>query len=282
MRLMLASPASLDDIPRLDEADEWSFEEKYDGIRAVWHRGRLLTRTGVDITARFPEITDGLPGDIALDGEIVVPVVDQLIGRWDFTAAAKRAQGGHDDREAMYVVFDAPTQPGPLDSRRLAVSHAVGRAGPNVWQAPVHQHGTALMEHMRISNGEGVVVKDDRSLYRPGRSKSWLKIKFTSTITCAVTGYEPGQGSRNGRVGALTVALIDGTDVVPVGKVGSGFNTEMLDHADALLHRGRPFCVEVRFSGFTPGGKLRHPVLVRLRPDADVLTASMDQVGARC
>lgn len=54
-------------LPR--RADEWVYEVKWDGMRALatiaGGRARLRTRTGTDVTSRYPELA-GL-GSAALD-----------------------------------------------------------------------------------------------------------------------------------------------------------------------------------------------------------------------
>jgi len=75
IRPMLATLAS--EVP---SGAQWTYEEKYDGIRALAHRQkgkvRLWSRNLLDLTAGFPEVAaaiTALPGgDLVLDGELVV------------------------------------------------------------------------------------------------------------------------------------------------------------------------------------------------------------------
>lgn len=60
--------------------DGWVYEEKYDGWRIVAYKDgrlvRLLSRTGRDHAARFPEVTAQIaelpPAQLILDGEVCV------------------------------------------------------------------------------------------------------------------------------------------------------------------------------------------------------------------
>ena len=69
--------------------DGWVYEEKYDGWRLVAYRDgsrvRLVSRSGVDHTARFPEIAAAVAGLLApqlvLDGEVCV-FDDQLVSQF--------------------------------------------------------------------------------------------------------------------------------------------------------------------------------------------------------
>jgi bifunctional non-homologous end joining protein LigD len=107
---MLAEPAATP-----FSSEEWLFEVKWDGIRAIAYIGdrlQILTRNDNDITGNFPELTElsRLASDVVLDGEIIV----MKGGQPDFQAVAKRIQAtkhGEIEREARetpctYVVFD--------------------------------------------------------------------------------------------------------------------------------------------------------------------------------
>src|SRR5690349_4304962 len=76
IRPMLATPAPL---PSPAEDDQWAYEVKWDGIRAVAYlqdgQLRVMSRTDRDITRRYPELA-ALPGSmpdaaVVLDGELV-------------------------------------------------------------------------------------------------------------------------------------------------------------------------------------------------------------------
>src|SRR5690606_18220513 len=73
---MLASAGDLHDV----DGDEWSFEMKWDGIRAIATvdegATRLFSRNGNELTVTYPEIADELarrvrPDSAVLDGELV-------------------------------------------------------------------------------------------------------------------------------------------------------------------------------------------------------------------
>ena len=70
----------------LPVGEQWSYEPKYDGFRALaakqGGRAELLLRSGADATERFPEISSavaGLPAQqLLLDGELVI--LDEACG----------------------------------------------------------------------------------------------------------------------------------------------------------------------------------------------------------
>ena len=91
--------------------------EKLDGVRAYWDGSRLISRLGN--TFHAPEwFLEALPRDMPLDGEL-------FGGRKKFqrTVSIVRRQDRSDTawREISYLIFDAPSQPGPFEDRLAAI-----------------------------------------------------------------------------------------------------------------------------------------------------------------
>ncbi|PZR52222.1 ATP-dependent DNA ligase [Xylanimonas oleitrophica] len=220
---------------------EWAFEMKWDGYRAlaVVEPGpdgapavRLLSRTGQDMTATYPELQalagqvgDDLP--VVLDGEIVA--LDAQ-GRPDFRRLQRRT-GAVD-----LMVFDV-LQVGsrslvrvPWEERRQVLEKVVEAAAP-VHVPPVFDGDLdAAMSTSRRLGLEGVVAKRRESTYSTARrSRQWLKIKHTRMQEVVVVGWrplhagEPREDER--RVGSLLLA-VPGPDgeLRYAGKVGTGFS----------------------------------------------------------
>jgi bifunctional non-homologous end joining protein LigD len=141
---------------------------------------------------------------------------------------------------------------------------------------------------------EGVVAKRRDSPYRAGkRSKEWIKTKAQRAQEVVIGGWTPGQGNRRDVFGSLLLGIPDpaqGGALEYVGKVGTGFSRSDLVDLFAVLTRDgrstspfgqplpadvgraahwvRPEVVgEVRFSEWTPDGRLRHPVWRGRRTD---------------
>jgi len=72
---------------------------------------------------------------------------------------------------------------------------------PRIAVVPVTEDAPTLYEMWAGMGGEGIVLKDPASLYRPGeRSSAWLKLKPKLTLDVTVTG---GSASRSsGAIGA--------------------------------------------------------------------------------
>ncbi|SLN00168.1 ATP-dependent DNA ligase clustered with Ku protein, LigD [Brevibacterium yomogidense] len=159
---------------------------------------------------------------------------------------------------------------------------------PDDLGVPLH---TALDVSLELGL-EGIVAKHVDSDYRSGRrSENWVKIKHEKHQEVIVIGWREGHGSRAHTFGSLLLAVpIDGT-LHYAGRAGSGFDDEELDALHTRLARMRrktpaatdvptedrrdatwvsPKLVgEVRHSGLTRDGRLRHPVWRGLRPDKE-------------
>ena len=299
------------------------YEPKYDGIRALVavtppEPGgavdvRISSRTGNDKTVQFPEVVLALSrwgvalgGDALLDGELVALDADgQPSG---FQRIQDRIHlSGHREivRRAAanpiaFVVFDLLRDAGrdicalPLSERRLrleaVLSPAVGAVIRIATQ--VRGDGAALLAEAQARGWEGLVVKDARSPYRPGRrTREWRKLKLVKRHEFVIGGFTESSSDRS-RFGALLIGLPEpGGGLRHVGHVGSGFTERELKRLAALLaerevttcpfsrrpvtndvpHWTRPDLIaEVEFAGLSDDGLLRAPVYLGLRDDVDV------------
>ncbi|MFI8594081.1 ATP-dependent DNA ligase [Microbacterium sp. NPDC078428] len=275
-------------------------EFKWDGIRAigVWNGSslRLLTRTGTDVTARYPEVTAAAPAvfgsvPFVVDGELVA--LDEA-GRPSFPLLQNRMNLARDAdiaRETSrtpvtYYLFDVIERDGadtaalPLHRRRELLEGSLS-PGETVRIPPVVDDVDAALHTAREFALEGIVVKDPAAPYRRGiRTEAWLKVKLTRTQDVVVGGIRPGKGGRRGSIGSLLVGVQDERGLHYAGRVGTGFSERALaqlagtleplrtdrcpfadvpaaDASDA--HWVQPVVVgEVEFAEWTPGGILRH------------------------
>lgn len=284
----------------------WCFEIKYDGVRVLafrqGERVRLIGRSGEDVTARYPEVAAALAGlavpRFVLDGEIIAedengrPSFQRLQARMglnrprDIEAAMARVP-------VRGVFFDCLGLEGhdlrrlPLVRRQELLARVVPPLGPVVRCDHVLEHGEAFLEAASELGLEGIVAKKLSSAYAGRRSGDWIKVKCDRRQEFVIGGYTEPRGSR-AYFGALHVGLYEGSQLVYVTKVGTGFDTEALKRISRALEplaRARsPFEVrspsgqghgwveprlvcEVRFTEWTADGGLRHPVFLGLRPD---------------
>ncbi len=255
---MLATPGVL---PPPEEDEDWAYEFKWDGVRAVAavHRGDLVltSRKGTGITVRYPEVArlpDGLTGhDAVVDGEIVLL---DAAGRPDFGALQSRMHRTGPEvprlaaaRPVSYLVFDLLAWDGedltarPYAERRARLD-GLGLAGHRWVLTPWFAGGGPGVLAASEDNGlEGVVAKRLDSPYRPGvRSPEWRKLKNVRTQAVVVGGWRPGQGRRAGGIGSLLVGVPDDEGRLQyVGHVGTGFGAADLHHlARTLTPRSTP------------------------------------------
>jgi DNA ligase D-like protein (predicted ligase) len=273
------------------------FEIKWDGIRAlsfVENRShRALTRNRLELTASFPELAklSELSSGCVLDGELVV-LED---GRPSFSRALERMQAKGERRvahlqralPAQYVVFDLLYWEGralldaPLRTRRERLGEALARLGDPriVFSDGIVGPGRAFFDEVRARALEGLVAKELDSPYAPGkRTRTWLKVKTTQTVPCAILGYVLDE---RGDLSSLVVALEDEGRLVSVGRVGSGLTDDLRERILALCRarpRATPFVdseedaewvepglyCSVTYLERTSNGGLRAPVFVEL------------------
>jgi bifunctional non-homologous end joining protein LigD len=254
LRPMLATPGPL------PSGDQWSFEVKYDGIRALIEIDEqraltITTRAGNVVTETFPElaaIADALDGsNVVLDGEIVAMGDDGLpsfhrlqerLGVFGPDALRRSVRV-----PVLFVVFDILAINGmstcdlPLSSRRALLDRLEGlHSGAHWRRITTYEDGEALLELTRTTGIEGVVAKRDDARYLPGqRSPSWIKVRNLTTDEFVIGGWVPGEGRRQRTIGALLLGLPEndepGAPLRWIGKVGTGFTDAMLDELHALL-----------------------------------------------
>lgn len=254
---------------------EWLFERKFDGIRLLAYKNgpavELFSRN--QLPQHLPEIARAianLPANqLILDGEIT----------WG------RGPSG-------YHVFDVMWWNGNLMSLTLAERRAKLSELPLV--PPLHRVADVVDESpwevAQREGWEGVVAKRRDSVYEQRRSPHWLKMKCELTAEFVVGGFTDPQGKRVG-LGALLVGFYEGDDFFFAGKIGTGFNTQMLlelrEQLDRLEIPNPPFTkgtglprlrrhwvkpeivVKVGFIEWTNHRKLRHPRLLEVKKATD-------------
>ena len=299
--------------------DDWLFELKLDGYRLIASKSRgealLLTRNGNDYTSVFPEIARAVKSlpfdDCIIDGEVVcldangIPSFSRLQrrGRLSSPMEIRRAVV---EFPATFYAFDLlgfedfDVRPLPLLRRKELLKDVVPALGILRYLDHIETEGEAFLEQVTAMGLEGIVAKKSASPYRKGRSGDWLKIKAERTGDFVIVGFTKPKGSR-AHLGALQLAdRVNGT-LVYAGRVGTGFNDELLKELRELLDpivRVDPLCAgpvfepgkeplksedipdtttttwvdavhvcEVRYREFTPDGLLRHATFLHLRTD---------------
>jgi ATP-dependent DNA ligase len=230
--------------PELPLGEDWVYEPKYDGFRAIafvdGDECMVQSRSGKPLSRYFPELRFPA-GRYVLDGEIVIDGEDEL---QDFDAlqqrihpAASRIAMLAEQTPARYVAFDLLARDDeallerPLSERRAALEALVSdpvRVTP-LTSDPAQAEPWLL-------HGEGVVAKDRRAPYRPGQRTGMVKIKRLRTIDAVVAGYRPGKEA--GTVGSLILGLYDEGGKLHVVGHSSGLRA---GEKRALVQRLEPY-----------------------------------------
>jgi bifunctional non-homologous end joining protein LigD len=255
---------------------EWSFEQKFDGIRLIaFKNGRDV---GLFSRNRLPQ---NLP---AVSQAVAKLKHEQLILDGEITWG-----GG----PLTYHVFDIMWIDGHetmsllLDERRALLGR-LRLSAP--LRRVVELDNESAWERAQAEGWEGVIAKLRGSTYEQRRSRNWLKMKCELAQEFVVGGFTDPQGKRIG-LGALLVGYYDGEDFVFAGKIGTGFDTKLLLDLRMQLDRieiekppftravGLPrlrahwvhpqIVAQVGFIQWTKHNKLRHPRLLGVRHDKD-------------
>src|SRR5450432_3831247 len=155
----------------------WWMSEKLDGIRAYWDGEGFVSRAGNKFYAPDWFIAD-LPAD-TLDGEL-------WVGRKMFSRTMSIVRSGAQSdewKQVTYVVFDAPEAKGGFEERLVHIEKVLKRA-----EAPHARYLDHIrcegVEHLKEElgrvealGGEGLMLRQPKSAYMPGRSTTLLKVK---------------------------------------------------------------------------------------------------------
>ncbi len=241
--------ASLATRPFRDE--DWLFEVKWDGYRveAVVRDGKvdLFTRNGNDASAYFPGLlappTWIDAREAIVDGEVVA-LDDE--GRPDFSLLQARISEGRSGRTAVplvYQAFDLLYLDGrllvdvPLEQRKRLLELVLRPNARVQYARHIETEGLAFFEAAKAQTLEGIVAKQRRSRYEPGRRvTTWLKLKARPEQELVVGGWTPGEGSARD-LGAVAVGVYEGERLRFAGKVGSGFDGRARRELRSLLDR---------------------------------------------
>ena len=177
------------------DLDRYWASEKLDGVRAYWDGAALHSRNGNRFNAPA-WFVEGFP-QIALDGELWMGR-----GTFEVLSGAVRRQTPDDVawRRIRFMVFDLPGSSAPFDERLKALRRLLRDAPPRrirlVEQFRVASEADlmATLERIVAAGGEGLMLRDGRSLYRAGRSDDLLKLKTFDDAEAVVVDHVPGKG----------------------------------------------------------------------------------------
>ncbi len=221
-------PMKCKPVTQLPAEGNWTFEIKFDGYRCIALKDgddvKLLSRNENGLNDRFPNVVRALadlPGDFAMDGEIVA--LDEK-GRPSFQLLQHNLTRPLD---VFFYAFDLLNRDHedarlePIERRRerldelLPVSVDPLRRSP-LLEAPAGQ----VLDAVRKLGLEGVVGKRNGSLYEPGeRSGAWIKQRTNAEQEFVIGGYKPGTRGFD----SLLIGVHEGARLNFVARLKNGF-----------------------------------------------------------
>jgi ATP-dependent DNA ligase len=207
----------------LPEGDDWQYELKLDGYRAIAFKSSgkvyLRSRNDNDFGSRYPAIAkalSSLPDETIIDGEVVA-LED---GRPSFNLLQNHGSSGV---PLIFYVFDLLMLSGrdvmkePLSVRReLLESKVLPRLkGPVRYSPKLETSLRDLIESVKEQGFEGLVAKNLNRAYEPGlRSGAWRKMQVNGGQEFVIGGYTLGGKSFDavifGYYGATTLYMLPG------------------------------------------------------------------------
>ncbi|MGD0073946.1 MAG: DNA ligase D [Candidatus Binataceae bacterium] len=238
------------------DGEEWLFEIKYDGVRALAIRDgahvRLFARSGNEITGQYPEVAlafDAMPCErFVIDGEIVA--LDER-GRPSFQLLQKRMHV-RDARQIERLSYSTPVvdfvfdllafdnfdvRALKLEDRKRMLARLIKGEGPIRYCDHVLASGRDFYRVVAEAGLEGVLAKRRDSRYRGRRTGDWLKIKCPISRRFVIGGYTDPEGGRS-HFGALMLGQYEADGQLRfISKVGTGFDEDTLRRLFELMSR---------------------------------------------
>jgi ATP-dependent DNA ligase len=232
-------------VAEIPEGDQWLFEPKWDGFRALVFRDgpeiEIQSRDQKTLNRYFPELVQTLlsqlPQQCVLDGEIVIASMDGL----DFERlqlrihpAASRVKLLSDKLPASMVFFDLlcegtqDLRGEPFQIRRQRLQQVLSSTAPPLHLTPITQDRKEAADWFRRFEGaglDGVMAKDVLGIYEPDK-RVMLKVKHERECDCVVAGFRWHKNGDEVAVGSLLLGLFDESGALQHVGVCSSFTMQ--------------------------------------------------------
>lgn len=302
------------------DSDEWIYEVKWDGYRAVAFMNdgevTMKSRNDKSFNDKFYPIYDELKQinlNAVIDGEIVVVGSN---GQANFGALQNwRSEA---DGDLVFYVFDILWLDGKdlkaftLVERREILKQILPKSQSILLSEAFETSGIEFLETAKKMDLEGIMAKrKDSEYHTKNRTKNWLKIKANKRQEVVIGGFTLNDDSRK-QFSSLLVGVYQGKKLVYTGKVGTGFNTkdqkEMMEQFKPLITDKPPFdkepdvnkpsrfrpdpphatvtwlkpklLCEVAFTELTTDGIMRHPSFQGMRSDKRATSVTLEKEQA--
>lgn len=296
--------------------DDWIFEPKWDGFRAIVFRDGeeilIQSRDEKPLNRYFPDIEkpllEALPRRCVLDGEIVIVRGDSL----DFDAlqlrlhpAASRVKKLAAETPASFVAFDLlcngnrDLREVAFEKRRDELEKLLASVRAPIHLTPATRDRQVAADWFRRFEGaglDGVVAKPVDGTYEPGK-RVMLKVKHERDCDCVVAGFRWHKQGEGSLIGSLLLGLYDNAGALQHVGVCASFTKEKRQELveflapyrkDALANHPWKLWTDVESAGGhrMPGGQSRWSQgkdlsWEPLRPELVVEVAYEHMQGAR-
>src|SRR6185312_7441252 len=226
--------------------NDWAHELKFDGYRlharVANKQARLLTRTGLDWTAKYEAIASALAKlqvkSAYIDGELCAIRPDGTTSFSDLQAATDHKESAR----LIYFAFDLlfidgeNLAPLPLLERKARLKALLRSAPKNIYFVDhVIGNGQAFYDATCKHEAEGIVSKRVDAPYKPGDRGIWRKIKCINEYEFVVVGFTNPEGRRP-YLGALLLGYYtpDGK-LIYAGRAGTGMDEAELKRLHGKL-----------------------------------------------
>jgi DNA ligase-1 len=240
----------------------WWLSEKLDGVRCVAQGGKLFTRTGKPINAPASFLKD-IPVGYIFDGELygTRSNFDKVSG-----IARQKFPVEKNWKALSYRLFDIVDLKKPFEERQELLNKLIPaeHAHLKVVEQTLckgQSHLDSMLKTIEEGGGEGLMLRQAKSLYVCSRSKTLLKVKSFKDIDARVVEHEIGKGRNKRRLGALVCVLPNKKRF----KVGSGFSDAQREKPPKVGS-----LITIKYFEMTKRGVPRFPTYVGARAEQDM------------
>jgi hypothetical protein len=173
-----------------------------------------------------------------------------------------------DWKYVTYLVFDAPARSSKgmkyeervnwMEENIKPQSETTYAAVVGVCKCTGDSHLQKMLKQVLMKGGEGIMLRQPKSLYEHCRSHTLLKVKFFHDEECKVIGHENGSGRCQNMMGKIKCILPNGVEF----KIGSGFSDAQRKKPPKINS-----VVTFKYQEMSDHGHPRFPVFLRERGD---------------
>lgn len=299
----------------IPEGNEWRYEVKYDGFRALltWDtKIQLLSRNNRSLLEIFPEIEDFLLANeekirpflpLHFDGELVF-LENSFKSNFGSIQTRGRMRSEQKIKEKAkhspchLLVFDVLVLKGKniasesYTERKKLLQNFFEETGlplaPDdksrqlLQMVPNYNQFAPVWEKVTLFDGEGVVAKQINNRWEEGkRTTNWVKYKNWKYVSCFVTAYEKSNGY-------FYVGVYDEEKIIPIGQFLFGIEPEEKQSLfkvikenksgedDRFIYMTPAICVEIKYLEMYEE-QMREPHFDRFRFDLSPVDCTYDK-----